>query len=408
MPFSASKMGASSAASSSESLLGLTTWLGLFAIVSLTVMSSLGSSDSSSLQSLPVPKVAGVTTSPCGSRRCSGAKNLTALAAHYATALSWVTRARPDEDAQMFPPERAVTFPAGDGHMLRDGCGTAAERDATLSLRWREAAAAGAPQFPPYPVWNRSLTCAAINGRPVIVLGDSLSAEFYDTLVSSLRRLDAGYADRAPDLRHVVCDGDGEQPSLIQFVSLETVFFEQIFEGYSVMDATVRAAQAEADSHTAHTGAETIWVLNRGVWFRELNVHLELVEDMIQLVRSVAPDATLFWRTTPAGHPDTFGDVAMQNAPPLARPPPAEAFADGLPAQFNWWSIQEQNAATVAALPPDVIVFDVVPATALRHDSHPVRSFEIDGEMRDGLHYCIPGPVDQWVELWAAILRSDL
>jgi hypothetical protein len=29
----------------------------------------------------------------------------------------------------------------------------------------------------------------------------------------------------------------------------------------------------------------------------------------------------------------------------------------------------------------------------------------VAGGVADCLHYCIPGPIDTWVEMWAALLR---
>jgi hypothetical protein len=325
------------------------------------------------------------------------------IAAHYATALFWVYARGPSEDGPLFPPEDAVTLPLGDGHRFRDGCGTPQEREKTLSLRWREAAVtrgASAP-VPRYPSWNRRATCEAINGRAIIVVGDSLSAQFYDTLVSALRPPHSEPHNRDAEGRDVICSGRGEEPALVQYVPLKDKGLDE---------AAMRAAKAKADTSTLSPsddgGAQTIWVLNRGVWYRKMREHLQIVKGILHLVKSLAPNSTLFWRTTPAGHPDAFGKVPLQNAPPLVAPIEEFNFTAGLAAKYMWWEAQSQNEETVAALPSNVIVVDVVPATALRHDSHPVRAFAIDRESRDGLHYCIPGPVDQWVELWAAILRT--
>jgi hypothetical protein len=71
---------------------------------------------------------------------------------------------------------------------------------------------------------------------------------------------------------------------------------------------------------------------------------------------------------------------------------------------WHWDNIPLQNAATLAALPPSVHVLDVYHATALRVDSHP--QFKYGNRQRqDCLHYCLPGPIDAWVELFAASVR---
>ena len=323
---------------------------------------------------------------------CVDLPPVAAVAAHWATALEWVRAPSSAEDGQLFPPERAVTVPLGDGMRAREGCGTAQEREAILSLRWRHPAPP--PEgLPSYLTWDRSATCAALGGRAVLLLGDSLGLQFFDTLVSALQPLDAEPADRASPPAGLVCGGEGEAPSRVAFVSMDPPW-EQ------------RLRQALEDASDLEGGGQgVIFILNRGTWYLPLQSHLKAVQGMLAFVRSLAPNATIFWRTASAGHPEVYGSESVQNAPPLLHPPPPAAYAQGLPARYHWAEILAQNEPTVAALPPDVLVVDVAPAAALRHDSHPSRTYAIDSEKRDGVHYCLPGPVDQWVELWAAVLR---
>ena len=240
--------------------------------------------------------------------------------------------------------------------------------------------------IPDYLMWDRSKTCSILAGRAIFVLGDSMSGQFYDTLVSALQPSNASYADRASST--IVCSSEGEAPSLVQYINVEEKGF-----------AAVQSASVKIGSKNP------IFVLNRGLWYRPLSSHLAAVRTLVDSVTSLDPNATLFWRTSVAGHADAFGAKLLQNAPPLVTPLTVDAYTSGLPLQYHWWEIQSQHEETLKVLPLNVIVLDVVNATNLRHDSHPKRSFAIDKESRDGLHYCIPGPVDMWVELWAAALR---
>jgi len=45
---------------------------------------------------------------------------------------------------------------------------------------------------------------------------------------------------------------------------------------------------------------------------------------------------------------------------------------------------------------PEVLFIDVYASTARRADLHTVE---------DGLHYCVPGPIDNWVSLLRLTLR---
>ena len=263
--------------------------------------------------------------------------------------------------------------------------------------------AGGRGGLPAYLTWDRSATCAVLGGRAVLLLGDSLTVGFFDTLVSALQPLDAPFADRG-SFPHTsdVCSGSGEKSSLVQLIAWGEgpEMRERLREAWS------KALESmDDDMEGLLRGQRAVFVINRGAHYQPLERHLDSVYQAITFVRSMAPNATIFWRTTPSGHASAFGAENMQNKLPLLAPPPLDSYAHGLPAQYHWGQILAQNEATVANLPLDVLVIDVEHATVLRHDSHPVRTFSIDSEKRDGLHYCVPGPIDMWVELWAAVLR---
>ena len=59
---------------------------------------------------------------------------------------------------------------------------------------------------------------------------------------------------------------------------------------------------------------------------------------------------------------------------------------------YHWGDILLQNAHIRELLAknfPGVLYLDIATATGLRSDSH-----------MEGYHYCIPGPVDSWVNLF--------
>jgi len=136
-------------------------------------------------------------------------------------------------------------------------------------------------------------------------------------------------------------------------------------------------------------------VLNRGAHYRPLAEVLAGYNETLTYIRQQAPDALIFIRTTPAGHPKCGNYV---NKPPLTEPLDVLTWRG----PWHWGAFEEQNRAVRAMVHGmyRVFVLDVVPATSLRADSH-------FSNTNDCLHYCAPGPVDMWVELlYNAILRA--
>ena len=356
----------------------------------------------------------------------------------WATLGSWHSAAD-DRDAPYLP-YQAVSISVGNGERYIDGCGSADAREAVLRLRWRFNGTP-ASRAPPFPGWSRHATCAALAGGTVVVMGDSMSGEFYDALVSSLWDEGRPRGDREPWAS--VCGGGGAAPVNVSFFS--TNFGVPIYaRGTTILEANAAAvARARADpggevfpqdeelafaravgAHAGATrpGAPLIFVLNRGAWMNSLGtremgvtddvvtrVHLAQVLAFVGALRAALPAARLLWRTTTVGHPYC---QASLNAPPLAAPNPPAVYARAAKdpseshyeARYRWDAMAALDAATLAALPPAVTPFDVAPATALRHDSHPHFKYK-HRERQDCLHYCLPGPIDHWVVFFGALVR---
>jgi hypothetical protein len=140
-------------------------------------------------------------------------------------------------------------------------------------------------------------------------------------------------------------------------------------------------------------------VVNRGPHWSPDSNFTRGYENTLLFLRLYAPHVRVIARTSPAGHANCKR-YAYQ--PPLSAPlplPPAD-----LPwAKYGWDQVMAQNALLRAlvsrepAVAAQTTVLDVVPATALRADSHVTHR-------DDCLHYCMPGPVDMWVELLGNVL----
>ena len=133
-------------------------------------------------------------------------------------------------------------------------------------------------------------------------------------------------------------------------------------------------------------------VLNRGAHWSPTRTVVAELSALLDAVAAVRPDVLVIVRDTPAGHPG----CSSKPQPPLTSPP-----RHSLSWPHHWGEFADQNEAVagVVRARPTVLLLAVEGMTAYRADSHPGGS--------DCLHYCVPGPVDAWVEalhraLWGA------
>jgi hypothetical protein len=135
----------------------------------------------------------------------------------------------------------------------------------------------------------------------------------------------------------------------------------------------------------------SLLILNKGAHFIETADNLARLNDTLHHVTRTYPNISIVWRTTPPGHDTDAADIFFSE--PLLN-------YTNVPRIYNWDRFYEQNEAVLAFLDrhyPEVLVLDLVPSTALRQDSH-----------INGLHYCLPGPLDTWaILLYNALLIID-
>jgi hypothetical protein len=365
---------------------------------------------------------------------------LAEVSAAWAQKGHWYSAASASE-RQLYTWDTAITIHVGNSERYIDGCGEPSSREGVLRLRWGYNGTLAGSALPAFPAWSRALTCRALLGRGIAVVGDSLSGEFYDALVSALWADEAGPRppDRRPRLE--VCGGreDGGRALNVTYhyfdhlgttASVEAGF-EEVLAGIAV--------RVQGDAQQGLPAP--IIIVNRGAHVKGEGVtppaqlltpeeeagahasinsaHLARLHKLWPALRRLAPGSPVFWRTSSAGHPFCRHTVA---APPLAAPvdfaallaakraahPEAatlDQFEDSdYQPGWHWDLLPQQNAATLAALPQGVHVLDVAPGVLLRQDSHP--QFKYGKRQRqDCLHYCLPGPIDTWVELFAAAVR---
>jgi len=139
-------------------------------------------------------------------------------------------------------------------------------------------------------------------------------------------------------------------------------------------------------------------IANRGVHYVPNDVVLTELEHTLSYLRQHHGGVSIIYRSSAPGHKNF--DEVRYSAPVSSE---AEAQLD----RFSWDKLKLQNSLIRKLLRnslirqllrnsfTEVLYLDVYPSSVLRHDGHTTE---------DGLHYCIPSPIDNWVVLFYNLL----
>ncbi|CAI5467040.1 unnamed protein product [Closterium sp. Yama58-4] len=137
-------------------------------------------------------------------------------------------------------------------------------------------------------------------------------------------------------------------------------------------------------------------IVNRGAHYiggRDFELS---VRAAMRLLRRKLPRALLVYRNSPPGHVN----CSSYDRPIKIRQDPAT-----LP--FHWDTFSAQNdIAREIAEEVKAVYMDVDTMTALRPDGH--KGYVKERGITDCLHYCTPGPVDTWVEIFGNIIAHGV
>lgn len=132
----------------------------------------------------------------------------------------------------------------------------------------------------------------------------------------------------------------------------------------------------------------------------------EVLPNFMNVMRNVThrfPALNIIYRPSVPGHVDC--DKHFTSSRPLTAPQSNDIFllpdtvrknAQG----YRWFELLPQNDQVIHALRkefPQVLILNVLASTALRADSHKIANTRGETHNPDCLHYCMPGPVDEWV-----------
>ncbi|CAI5463524.1 unnamed protein product [Closterium sp. Yama58-4] len=134
-------------------------------------------------------------------------------------------------------------------------------------------------------------------------------------------------------------------------------------------------------------------ILNRGPHYREDNDFEPHLRTTLLYLRNRFPDKLLIYRNSAGGHVD-----CPKHHKPIETP------QDPSKLPFNWDKFPHQNRLSQPmAEQLGMAMMDVERMTALRPDGHTGLLTKLDC-----LHYCMPGPLDAWVQVLSNMLEKLL
>ena len=257
---------------------------------------------------------------------------------------------------------------------------------------------------------NRDM-CRIMNGRNIMFAGDSLTDEFFATLVSfmlssivvevnsSAEAIGAKY-HQANKMCEEFCpwDKNCEGPAII-----ECGPHLPSFKLYTQMTADLSIPDDGSRNHWLQYIKDhniSLLILNAGAHYRQTPELLSNVRKALTMAYKIKPDISVIWRTSYAGHPHCVR--FFDQDPSVMRDNEAYNAIYGLShyeasfASHHWKDIEEQNIDVVNMTSmefPQVFHLDITTPTKFRTDSHSHNN----NMPVDCLHYCRPGPIDDWV-----------
>ena len=271
-----------------------------------------------------------------------------------------------------------------------------------------------------FPLGDARHFCTMLNQRPLLFIGDSLTHEL---ALSTYQQLGAQLTPTKVLFAHVsdpyLCHRTLGLPKsagrpmgpVIEFHRSDNLHAPSRVpvstEGYDKIDPLYGALND--DQWMDYLQEDTILVINRGAhWQPDAVVRRELNDTLTYLFAHFSRLTVILWSSVSGhAHPDDHS-----GARPLTRQEFDAMSSDevhhlpaGKPPQWGWPRVYRQNAVArqvlleAAAVSPhrhtQNAVFMNVNGTSLRLDGH-----------RDYIHYCLPGPPDDWSRMLYNILAD--
>ena len=254
-------------------------------------------------------------------------------------------------------------------------CGSLEERALSLSYFWKPGT-----QCSLLPAFE-SLSLCNMKTGDIFLVGDSLSWFFSLTLRGGVHA-----CGQSENVFLYYCPS-----SPIQFTFIRSDILS--VSNISFHDKSLNILHDSWFDRLLASPTVRTLLLNRGAHYVDDDTLLKELELTLSAVSKARPDVLVFYRSTPAGHSDCG---LHQHDIPLKL---GENFKQDT-SIYHWGQFKQQNFLTRSLILTSfqkILYIDVASLTDLRRDSHI--------GAHDCLHYCIPGPVDTWVELFGGALH---
>lgn len=270
----------------------------------------------------------------------------------------------------------------------------------------------------PYKRFDAHHFCRLLDGRQLLLVGDSLQHELHDALLVLLHSASPNLTaealqtplmtcDQWSCVSHIICDGvERDSSSSSSSRSLSTTIRFVRNDRLSLDDNLISRDSGFYELPWLHFMQQqhTLLMINRGahyeiddVFITAVNATLHYIHDHYGSSDSSSSNSSsveVLWRTTPAGH-----ENCMNFHHPLTAAPDVQT----LP--YHWDTFHHQNAlvrellSSQPQLQLNTHIVDVQPQTAMRADSHE--------SSEDCLHYISPGvPETAWATLTYNVMAA--
>ena len=296
------------------------------------------------------------------------------------------------------------------------------ERTLELGYRWVPSQACGATAGAPY-LRNVDLVRAMLDKlrcTKLLIVGDSMNSQLWHALQGYMATFSAEHPP-GKAMAATLVQNDYLNLNTVDARLYESASNSHVFEPWAPLFTNTSTSLGGPTSsgppvHQRDRAAFDAVVLNRGRHFQHNNKTLPAIADAVRYVRRHAHNALILVRSTSLDH-YKLNCSAMVNRAPLSAIEAAQHFHNSV------FQSQSRDVAAMVRntfpLHAPVIYWDVTNATARRADSHFVEIHRrappthADGAgtvhreskfTMDCTHYCLPGPIDMWVELLGNVL----
>jgi len=238
--------------------------------------------------------------------------------------------------------------------------------------------------------------CQTINGRNLLVVGDSMSRQFYLALLFMVDITFPSFFE-FPGNRWCILTGTCpdyslEGPEYTIACPNPAHSFNASFASRVQLNDPMFPANGTYNEtawlHLITTLNISILILNRGAWYVQTDLLLSQLTATFDYITSMHPQVKIIWRDTPFGHKDYDKHF---NSLPLQAPAPLTSN------KWNGHDINRQGAEIRKLILRNftkIVYMTVLPMTATRVDSH-----------CDSLHYCLPSVVNEWVMAFYEVIH---